>query len=129
MAKAKQFTVRCENRPGELARIARVLGDAKVNVLGFLTGTSGPEGWVQLVVDKPEKAKKALNIEGLSHNEEEAVLHVELRNVPGTLAAFTQKLADKDINITAGYQTAVKGSRKANVVLAVSDLDTAARVR
>lgn len=128
MPKATQLTVACENRPGELARIAKTLGEAKVNILGFLTGTSGAEGWVQLVVDKPERAKKALHREGLSHTEE-AVLHVELRNVPGTLAAFAQKLADKDINITAGYQTAVKGSRKASVVLAVSDLDTAARVR
>ena len=128
MPKAKQLTVRCENRPGELARIARVLADAKVNILGFLAGTSGTEGWVQVVVDKPERAKKALDNEPVPYTEE-AVLHVELRNVPRTLAAFTQKLADKDINITAGYQTAVKGSRKANVVLAVSDLDTAARVR
>jgi hypothetical protein len=113
---------------GGARTIARVLADAKVNILGFLTGTSGAEGWVQLVVDKPERAKKALDREGLPYTEE-AVLHVELRNVPGVLASFTEKLADKDINITAGYQTAVKDSRKASVVLAVSDLDTAARVR
>ena len=128
MAKAKQLTVPCENRPGELARIAKALGEAKVNILGFLTGTSGAEGWVQVVMDKPERAKKALDREGLPYTEE-AVLHVELRNVPGVLASFTEKLAEKDINITAGYQTAAKGARKASVVLAVSDLDTAARVR
>jgi hypothetical protein len=128
MAKAKQLTIPCENHPGELARIAKALGEAKVNILGFLTGTSGAEGWVQVVVDKPERAKKVLDREGLPYTEE-AMLHVELRNVPGALATFTEKLAHKDINISAGYQTAVKGSRKASVVLAVSDLDTAARVR
>ena len=37
MAKAKQLTVFCENRPGTLAQIARVLGDAKVNILAFVT--------------------------------------------------------------------------------------------
>ncbi len=128
MPKAKQLTIPCENRPGALAHIAKILGDSKVNILGFLTGTSGAEGWVQLVADKPERAKKALAQAGLEYTEQ-SVLHVELRNVPGALATFTEKLAHKDINISAGYQTAVKGSRKASVVLAVSDLDTAARVR
>ena len=51
MPKAKQLTVSCENRPGTLAQVARVLGDAKVNILAFLTTTSGTEGSVHLVVD------------------------------------------------------------------------------
>jgi len=128
MAKAKQLTVPCENRPGTLAHIARVLGDAKVNILAFLTATSGAEGSVQLVVDNVNKAKKALDGAGLSYSEAD-VLHVELSNLPGALGSFAGKLAAKEINITSGYATTVKGSRKASVVLAVSDLDKAARVR
>ncbi len=128
MAKAKQLTVPCENRPGTLANVARVLGDAKINILAFLTTTSGTEGSVQLVVDKLEKAKKALDGVGLSYTEAN-VLHVELPNLPGALASFTGKLAAKEINITSGYATTVKGSRKASVVLAVSDLEQGARVR
>ena len=33
MAKIKQFTIAVENRPGTVAEVARVLGNAKVNVL------------------------------------------------------------------------------------------------
>lgn len=33
MAKIKQFTIAVENRPGRVAEVARVLGNAKVNVL------------------------------------------------------------------------------------------------
>jgi hypothetical protein len=128
MPKARQFTVSCENRPGALAHIAQVLGDSKVNILALLTATSGAEGWVQLVVDKAGKAKKALDTAGLRYTEKD-VLHLELRNVPGALGHFAGKLADKDINITSGYQTAAKGSRKASVVLDVSDLGKALRVR
>ncbi len=36
MAKVKQLTVALENRPGALAHMAKVLGDAKVNVLEIL---------------------------------------------------------------------------------------------
>jgi hypothetical protein len=127
MPKAKQLSVRVENRPGTLAHVARVLGDAKVNILAFLTTTLGAEGSVQVVVDNVNKAKKALEGAGLTYTESD-VFHVELPNVPGALGNLAGKLAAKEINITSGYQTTVKGSRKASVVLAVSDLNTAARV-
>jgi hypothetical protein len=128
MPKAKQLTVSCENRPGTLAQVARVLGDAKVNILAFLTTTSGTEGSVHLVVDNANKAKKALEGAALSYSEAD-VLHAELPNVPGALAGFAGKLASKEINITCGYATVAKGAKRATVVLAVSDLDKAARVR
>ena len=69
MAKAKQLTVSCENRPGTLAHVARALGDAKVNILSFLTTTSGAEGSVQLLADTANKAKQALEGPGLSYSE------------------------------------------------------------
>jgi hypothetical protein len=128
MPKAKQLTISVENRPGTLAHIARTLGDAKVNILAFLTTTSGTEGSVQVVVDNANKAKKALEGAGLSYSEAD-VLHVELPNLPGALGNFAGKLAAKEVNITCGYQTTVKGAKKASVVLAVFDLDKTARIR
>lgn len=128
MAKVKQLTVPVGNRPGTLAHVAKVLSNAKVNILGFLTATSGAEGLVHVVVDNANKAKKAVEVAGLSYTEGD-VLPVELQNVPGALGAFAGKLAAKDINITLGYQTSVKGSRRASVMLAVSDVEKAARVR
>ena len=128
MAKAKVLTVSCENRPGTLAHLARVVGDAKVNILAFLTTTSEAEGSVQLVVDNLNKAKKALDGAGLSYTEAD-VLHVELPNLPGALSSFAGKLAAQEINITSAHATTVKGSKKASAVFAVSDLDKAARVR
>ena len=69
MAKAKQLTVSCENRPGTLAHVATVFGDAKVNILAFVTTTSGAEGSVQLLADTANKAKQALEGPGLSYSE------------------------------------------------------------
>jgi hypothetical protein len=128
MPKVKQLTVACENRPGTLAEVARVLGDAKVNILAFALATTGPEGFAQLIVDNVNKAKKALDAAALRYTEEE-VLQVKLANVPGALGHFAGKLAAKRINITSGYQTTVKGARQATVVFAVSDLEKAARIR
>lgn len=128
MPKAKQLTVTVENRPGTLAHVAKTLGDAKVNILGFLTTTSNGEGAVHVVVDNVDKAKKALESADLTYTEAD-VLTAELPNRPEVLAGFAGKLAAKDINITLGYQTSAKGSKKAGVVLAVSDLEKAARIR
>jgi len=122
MPKAKQLRVPCENRPGTLAHIAKVLGDAKVNILSCLGTTSGTEGSVQVVVDNANKAKKA------SYTEAD-VLQIELPNTPGALGKFDGKLAENNINITLAYQTAAKGSKKASIVLAVSDLDKAAGIK
>jgi hypothetical protein len=57
------------------------------------------------------------------------VLHVTLPNVPGALSRFAAKLAAKEINIGAAYQTAAEGSKKASIVLAVSHLGIADRIR
>ncbi len=117
-----------ENLPGMLASIARVLGNEKVNILSCLTMTSGTTGTTHLVVDNVEKARKALANARLPYTEAD-VLRLELPNTPGALAKFVGKLAQEDINITLGYQTSTKGSRKASFVLAVSDLEKAASIR
>ena len=128
MSKVKQLTLQCRNAPGTLATVTGILAKAKVNILAFNAGSSGGMGWIQLVVDNSGKAKKALNAEGISCYEER-VLHVTLANVPGALNRLAAKLAAQDINIGAGYQTTVEGGKKASVVLAVSHLNNADRIR
>jgi hypothetical protein len=78
--------------------------DANVNILSCLTTTSGSEGVTHVVVDKVNKAKKALANAGLGYIEAD-VLCIELPNTFGALAKFTGKLAEKNINITMGYAT------------------------
>jgi hypothetical protein len=128
MPKLIQLTVSCEDRPGALARIARLLGNARINILALLATAAGQGGFVGLVVDKPKKAKIALGAAGMRFAER-PVFHIELPNTPGALATFVEKVAEKGINITAAYQTSVRGAKKASVVLAVSDFEKAARIR
>ena len=119
MAKVKQLTVSLENRPGTLAHMAKVLADAKVNVLALLGSTAGAQGSVQVVVDNVNNAKKALGAAGLSYTEG-MLEHIELANKPGTLAELAGRLAKKGINIDCVYATMPKGAKKAVVLLAAS---------
>jgi len=128
MAKMNQLTVSCQNRPGALAEIAEILSKADVNILAFNAGSAGSMGYVQFIVDHPSRAKKRLESKGFSCYEEQ-VVHLTVPNVPGSLFRLASRLAAKDINIGAGYQTTVEGSKTATVVLAVSNLAVADRMR
>ncbi len=119
MAKVKQLTVALENRPGTLAHMAKVLADAKVNIVALLNSTAGAQGSAQVVVDNVNKAKKALDGAGLSYTEG-TLEQVELANKPGALAELAGKLAKKGINIDCAYATVHKSAKKAVVVLGTS---------
>ncbi|MBZ5699265.1 MAG: ACT domain-containing protein [Acidobacteriia bacterium] len=126
--KAKQLSVTCEDRPGTLARLATVLGDSKVDIVAMTCAPFGVQGTVRIVVDDVNRARKVLDREHLPYTEQD-VLQVELPNLPGCLGEFAGKLAKQGINITTAYGTAAKGCKKATVILKVSDLDKAARIR
>jgi hypothetical protein len=128
MPKVRQLTVSCANRPGTLAELATVMGAANVNIMGFHLATSGARGHVKLIVDKVEEAKSALDDAGFNYTEQ-AVLHARLANVPGALGRFASRLAAKAINIVSGYQTIERDAKRASVVLEVTKLDVALRVR
>jgi len=119
MAKVKQLTVSLENQPGTLAHVARVLADAKVNLLSLLGSTADSKGSAQVVVDDIRKAKKALE-QALLLYSEGTVEEFELANKPGALADLTEKLAKKGINIDSAYATMPKGAKKAVLLVATS---------
>src|SRR3989475_13231815 len=119
MAKVKQLTVALENRPGTLAHMAKVLADAKVNIVALLNSTAGAQGSAQVVVDNVNKAKKALGGAELSYTED-TLEQVELANKLGALAELAGKLAKKGITIECAYATMPKRAKKSVVVLAVS---------
>jgi len=119
MAKTKQFTIIVENQPGALAKIARTLGNAKVNILTLLGTVQGANGTIELVVADPKRAKKALDEAGVTYQETIAEEY-ELQNKPGALAQCLEKLAAKGVNLNSICATASKGGRKAVLVYTVA---------
>jgi hypothetical protein len=94
-----------------MAAVAKVLADARVNIVAVLGSTAGEHGSVQVVVDNLTKAKKALTAAQFAYAVG-TLEQVELPNKPGTLAEYAAKLAKKGINIGSAYGTVPKGSRK-----------------
>jgi hypothetical protein len=125
MAQIKQFTVALENRPGAVAEIAKILGDAKVNILALLGSAQGIAGILQIVAEDARRAKKALDDAGLTYAETTAEEY-ELPNRPAALAEYLAKLAAKGINLNSIYATAPKDGKKAVVVYSVEAAPAAA---
>jgi hypothetical protein len=115
MAKTKQFTIAVDNHPGAVASIARTLGDAKVNILSLLGTSQGTGGTVQLIVEDPRRAKKALDAARISYQETPAESY-DLSNKPGALAQCLNQLAAKGVNLSSIHATAAKGGKRAVVV-------------
>lgn len=126
MPKTKQLTAWVESKPGELGRIAQALGKAKVNITSFTCWSAGGESPIHLQVSSPAKAKKVLQDLGVRVTEEE-VLRLTLADKPGVLGEVGARLGQANINADYAYASVPKGSKKADVVLAVSDVAGAAK--
>lgn len=124
MAKTKQFTISVDNQPGAVARIAKTLGDAKVNILALLGTAQGTAGTVQLVAEDAKKAKKALDAARIAYQETPAEQY-ELANKPGALAQCLESLQKKGVNLGSIHATAPKGGKKAVVVYTVETAEKA----
>jgi hypothetical protein len=113
MAKAKQITIKVADRPGSVAEAIRALAGAKVNILSILGWNDS--GTLQLVVDNPRGAKKALDSANVQYTESTAEV-VELPNKPGSLLKYLEKLAAKGVNLHSIGGIASKKATKSVVV-------------
>ncbi len=126
MAKVKQITAWVDSYPGTLGRIAKALGEAKVNITSFTAYGTGGESPIRLQVSSPVKAKKVLRDLGIRTTEEE-VLRLTVSDKPGVLGEIGSRLGQVSINMDYAYATVAKGGKKVDVVLGVSDLAGAAK--
>ena len=97
-----EFSVNMANRPGQLATLARELGSAGVNIQTLAAITSGPEGFIKLVVDDEETTRRVLTDAGVVY-EERRIISAILHDKPGALADLAEALANTGVNIEAMY--------------------------
>jgi hypothetical protein len=87
-----------ENKPGQSARITRILADAGVNICWVTIANSGSFGVMKFLVDKCDLAVQSLRQQGLMVSLLEA-LALEVENKPGSLQAVADLLGRNQINL------------------------------
>jgi hypothetical protein len=125
MAKAKEFTVTIEDKPGALGRCFLALAERGVNILAFESYVEEGESLSRFLVDDTDTAKAVLGgLHMIFELTEVAVTRLAHR--PGELARAAARLGEKQININHTYCGLEPGSTLGLVVFGVDNLNEAA---
>ena len=98
MSAVNLVAVFIENKPGQTARITKLLAEAGVNVRWVTIAHSGSFGVMKFLVDRHDLAVRALKENGLMVSPLE-VLAVEVPDKPGSLQAVADVLGRNSINL------------------------------
>lgn len=104
MGTAREFTVTLENRPGTLAELMEVIGNAGVNIDGLQGMPCEGRGVIQFVTDNPDSAAQALDAAGVEYTVRD-VLMGHVADEPGAGARVARAMSDAGINVDAMYVT------------------------
>src|SRR6478735_2532349 len=124
MPTTTQLVISGQSKPGALARVTAVLGEAGVNIKAFSAPEVAGTGKLRLLVADLERARAALKAAKIKFGEETALL-LSLENKPGALRKVADTLMKSRINIKCGYCTPSREGKRAIVVLSVSNTDKA----
>jgi hypothetical protein len=120
MAKAREFTVTVEDKPGALGKCFLALADRKVNILAFQSYVEERESLVRFVADDPSTAKSVLGGLRMIFEETEVAI-VRLPHRPGELGRAAARLGEGQINIDYSYCGLEPGSAQGLLVFGVDN--------
>ena len=117
------LTVILQHRPGELARLGEVTGEAGVSIRGLAAFTGEGRGVAHVLLDDQAvtRCREALERAGIGIADQREVLVVEVEDRPMALGELARRLADANVNVDLAYTTF--GGVK--IVIATDDLESA----
>jgi hypothetical protein len=127
MPTTTQLVISGQSKPGVMAQVASVLGEAGVNIKAFSAPEVTGTGKLRLLVADLDGARAALKTAKIKFSEETALV-LSLENKPGALKEVADILTKARINIKCGYCTPSREGKRAIVVLTVSSIDKALTV-
>jgi hypothetical protein len=125
--KVEQISVFLENKPGSLAEVTRILGDAGVNIRALSLADTKDFGILRLIVNDHEKAKQILGQKGFTVRKTEVVA-VEVPDRPGGLADMLKTLSDSGINVEYLYAFVQQSGTNAIIIFRFDETDRAIKV-
>jgi hypothetical protein len=127
MAKAKEFTITIEDKPGALGRCFLALAERGVNILAFQSYVEEGESLARILVDDPASAKVVLGSLRMIFEETEVAV-IRLAHRPGELGRAAARLGEKQINIDYSYSGLEPGSALMLAAFGVDNLTKASAV-
>jgi hypothetical protein len=122
--KVEQISIFIENKSGRLAEIARVLGDAGINIRALSLADTTDFGILRLIVNDREKAKQILKDKGFTVSKTEVVA-VEVPDRPGGLSEILQTLDSESINVEYMYAFVERCGENAVIIFRFDETEKA----
>jgi len=122
--KVEQISVFLENKPGALAEVTRILGEAGVNIRALSLADTKDFGILRLIVNDNEKAREVLGRKGLTVRKTEVVA-VEVPDRPGGLAEILKVLSEASINVEYLYAFVQQSGENAIIIFRFDEIDRA----
>ena len=122
MMKIKQLSIFLQNRMGSLSNPLEVLSENDVNIRAMCMADTSEFGILRLVVDDPDKGKKALE----EHNflvKITEIIGVEMYDGPGGLTSVLKIIKDNEIDLEYLYAFTHNKENKAILLLHADDID------
>lgn len=120
----RQFVIQLDNRPGELAHLAKALAARGVDIVHISCAGAGPLACASMTSSDDAATREVLH--GLGHAFIEGdALYVDVPDTPGGLAGVADRLAGAGVNIIG---TLMVGRRPGMVEMAFT-VDDVAKAR
>jgi len=116
MEEIKQISLFVENRPGRMAKVAKTLSDASVNIRALTVAEAGDFGVIRMVVDDPDKGHKVLKENAFTVSMTD-VLAVGMKDTPGSLYEIVNTLGENNVNVDYAYAFVTAKAEKAMLIL------------
>ena len=120
----EEIIIRVDDRPGLLAEIGELLGNAGVNIETIAGSNRLGDGIIHLVVDDGEDAAELLRSNNFKVEASRPVMTATLEDSPGELGRYCRKLHDAGVDISAVY-IAKRSGGETELIFAVDDLEVA----
>ena len=122
--KVRQISVFIENRAGRLETVARLLGQAGINIRALSLADTSDFGILRLIVNRPEEAEKILREHSFTIRMTDVVA-VEVPDVPGGLAKVLGVLGAKGVNVEYMYAFVQHSGKNAVIIFRFDNLEQA----
>ena len=121
-----QIALKLPNRPGQLARVARILAEGQINLAAVSVDSTPRIGSVRLIVSDPERAVGLLR-QANYRVETHELLPVHLEDRTGSFLRVLDVLTAASINVSSVAILVAREGTQSLVALGVDDLAKARR--
>ncbi len=122
--KVEQISIFIENKSGRLAEVARILGEAGVNIRALSLADTSDFGILRLIVNDREKAKQVLKDKGFTVSKTEVVA-IEVPDRPGGLSEILETLDMALINVEYMYAFVERCEENAVIIFRFDETEKA----